>query len=57
MTVSKYFTPNGTSIHGVGIEPNITVELPEEYKDSYVSEIPRDKDTQLNKAIEVLKNK
>lgn len=57
MTVSKYFTPNGTSIHGVGIEPNITVELPEEYKGSYVSEIPRNKDTQLNKAIEVLKNK
>lgn len=55
MTVSKYFTPNGTSIHELGIEPDIVVEQSEEYKDSFVSEIPEGKDTQLNKAIEYLK--
>lgn len=55
MTVSKYFTPNGTSIHGVGIEPDVTVELPEEYKENYVHNIPDGEDTQLNKAIEILK--
>ncbi len=54
MTVSKYFMPDGASIHKVGIEPDITVELPEEYKDSYISEIPKGKDTQLEKAIELL---
>lgn len=26
LTTSKYFTPSGTSIHGVGIEPDIAVE-------------------------------
>ena len=57
MTISKYYTPNGISIHEKGIEPDIEVELPEKYKDSYISEIPRKEDTQLNKAIEVLKSK
>ena len=57
MTVSKYYTPNGTSIHGVGVKPDIEVAVPDEYKDAYVSDIPRDKDTQLNKAIEILKEK
>ena len=57
MTVSKYYTPNGTSIHGVGVKPDIEVEIPEEFKDAYASDIPRDKDTQLNKAIEILKEK
>ena len=31
VTVQKYYTPNGTSIHGVGIEPDEKVELPEAY--------------------------
>ena len=57
MTVSKYFTPNGTSIHGVGVEPDVEAELPDEYADSLVSQVPRDKDTQLKKAIELLNNK
>lgn len=56
MTVSKYFTPNGTSIHGVGVEPDVEVVLPDEYKDSLISQVPRDKDTQLQKAIELLNN-
>ncbi len=29
ITTAKYFTPSGTSIHNVGIEPDIKVELPE----------------------------
>ena len=57
MTVSKYYTPNGISIHEKGVEPDIEVELPQEYKDSYISDIPRKDDTQLNKAIEILKSK
>ena len=27
VTTSKYFTPNGTNIDGVGIEPDINVEF------------------------------
>ena len=57
MTVSKYYTPNGESIHEIGVKPDIEVEAPEEYKDAYTTDIPREKDTQLNKAIEILKEK
>lgn len=30
-TVAKYQTPKGRDIHGVGLEPDITVELPDEF--------------------------
>lgn len=56
MTTAKYYSPNGTCIHGVGIEPDYTVELPEEYRGGYASDVPREADTQLNKAIELLGN-
>ncbi len=55
MTVSEYYTPKGVSIHGVGVEPDYEVELPGELKDEHVILLPRDKDTQLQKAIEILK--
>lgn len=55
ITVAKYYTASGVEIHKNGIEPNITVELPEEYKKS--SSVPRDKDTQLIKAIEYINSK
>ncbi len=54
VTVSKYFTPNGTCIHGVGIEPDIVVELPDDIQRLGVENI--DKDLQLQKAIEVIKS-
>lgn len=55
LTVAKYYTPNGVCIHGTGIEPDVTVELP---KDVGVSlDFDHKKDTQLNKAMEVLKQK
>jgi len=54
-TVSEYFTPNGTNIHGTGIDPHISVDLPEELKNEAV--IEKSKDTQLQKALEVIKDK
>lgn len=54
MTIAKYYSPNGVCIHGVGIEPDYAVSLPEEYSDWYVAEVPQEKDTQLSKAIEIL---
>lgn len=57
MTIAKYYTPNGVCIHGTGIEPDFEVKLPEKYKESYVSDIPREEDTQLKKAMELLKDK
>ncbi len=50
LTCSEYFTPNGTNIHGVGIEPDVVIEY--EYDENNP-----EKDNQLEKAIEVLKNK
>ena len=52
IVAAQYFTSSGVVIQDNGIEPNIVVELPEELKnDSYVS---RDKDLQLQKAIEYI---
>lgn len=53
-TVSQYFTPNGNAVHEVGITPDVVVELDEELKT--LSEIPKDKDNQLQEAIRVLKD-
>lgn len=55
VTIQKYYTPNGTSIHGVGITPDYEVELPEEYAQQ--ANIPAEADTQLQKAVEVLSEK
>jgi carboxyl-terminal processing protease len=50
LTVSTYYTPNGTNIHGIGIEPDVEVEYD---PDAYA----KDKtDTQLDKAVEVMKD-
>ncbi len=55
MTIAKYYTPDGTSIHGTGIEPDYEVKLPEEFNGMYANSVPKEKDTQLQKAIELLK--
>lgn len=55
LTISEYFTPNGTNIHGVGIEPDIVVELPEGVEEIGVENIKED--TQLKRAIEEIKSK
>ncbi len=54
VTIAKYYTPSGAYIHGVGIEPNITVPLSVELKRKLVLE--KDEDIQLQKAIEVILN-
>lgn len=48
ITVSKYYTPNGYNIHGVGIEPDVEVPFD---ADLYVEE---EIDNQLEKAIEII---
>lgn len=51
ITTSKYFTPNGVCIHEIGIEPDITVEAPENF-DFFDTTI--EEDVQLKKAIEII---
>ena len=52
VTIEEYYTPNRNKINGIGINPDVEVSLPENV-DSNNNII----DTQLNKAIEILKNK
>lgn len=54
ITTKKYLTPNRTEINGVGIEPDETVELPDTV--TSVLNVNEEEDTQLQKAIEILKN-
>ena len=55
VTTSKYFSPLGRNIHGVGFEPDIKVELDKELKNKV--EIPKDQDNQLQTAVNFLKEK
>lgn len=57
VTIARYFTPSGVCIHGEGIKPDIEIKLPDKYKDTPVSAIPREDDLQLQKAIQVLQDR
>ena len=54
ITVSQYLLPSGAYIHKKGIEPDIKIVQPEEYQTKM--NVPMDKDLQLRKAIEIIKD-
>jgi carboxyl-terminal processing protease len=54
LTIAKYYLPSGRSIDGIGVEPDIVVELP---KGVDIFNVSEEQDTQLQKAIEVIKTK
>ncbi len=54
VTTSKYFSPNGISIHQKGIEPDYSIVLTEE-ENMLVHSLSINEDVQLKKAIELLK--
>ncbi|GAB6168503.1 S41 family peptidase [Clostridium carnis] len=54
VTTSKYYTPNGENIHKKGIKPDIEVNIP---KDQLEKPYNRAEDPQLNKGLEVIKEK
>ena len=51
VTIARYYTPNGTCIHGEGFQPDVEVAFD---RDLYMKD---GTDTQLQKAIELLKRK
>lgn len=53
ITTNEYYTPNRNKINEQGIEPDEIVELPEELQNQV--SIEKEEDTQLKKAIEILK--
>ncbi len=52
-TTESYFTPNGRSIHGIGLAPDVVVELDENSKVDTIHPDPQT-DNQLSAAIEAL---
>lgn len=55
ITVEDYYTPSGRSIHKLGVTPDVEVDLPDDLK--VLVSVPKEEDTQLIKALEVLKGK
>lgn len=53
LTVSRYYTPKGRCIHGIGITPDVFVELDEELKTQVV--VSLEEDNQLQEAIKQVK--
>ncbi len=56
VTVAKYYTPSGVCIDGTGIEPDVSIEMAPELSVKLGS-LTLDEDAQLQKAIEVMKDK
>lgn len=52
LTVSKYYTPNGNNIHGIGIEPDVSVEAEGEI--TFGADASAEGDNQLQRAVEIL---
>ena len=55
LTISKYYTPDGNNIHGVGIEPDVEVELDESLRGKPV--ITHEEDNQLQTAMDVIRER
>lgn len=59
LTISRYYTPNGTCIDGIGVTPDIEIAADEDFEMPDLSEddvqIDTQSDVQLKKALEVLK--
>lgn len=53
LTTSEYFSPNGNKIDGLGVEPDVVVEISGDQESYY--ELSFEEDTQLQVAIEELK--
>ena len=51
-TSSRYFTPSGICIHGVGVTPDIEIDNDEKYKYYSIDDIPEGEDKQLLRAID-----
>lgn len=54
LTTSKYYSPKGVCIHGVGIEPDIVIEANDTKQ---ITDLTPEEDVQLQKAIEVISSK
>ena len=56
LTIAKYYTPNGRSIDGEGILPDVEIKLPAPPHQMYDLELDAESDPQLAKAEELLQH-
>ena len=56
LTIAKYYTPNGRSIDGEGIMPDVEIKLPAPVQQMYDLELDAASDPQLAKAEELLRH-
>lgn len=54
LTTNEYFSPKHNKINKIGVEPDVVVE---DKEFTYAGKIDKEKDKQLQKAIEILQNK
>ncbi|MCI5993513.1 MAG: S41 family peptidase, partial [Clostridiales bacterium] len=58
ISIGKYYTPNGVSLTGVGITPDIECDLSDEdYANLYYGLLEREDDVQLQIALDAIKQK
>lgn len=58
ISIGKYYTPEGKSLTGVGITPDIVCELSDEdYADLYYGVLEKEDDEQLQQALDALRQK
>lgn len=60
ITTDAYYTPNGNNINGVGVTPDIFMELPEQYQNMAIPELVANHqkdDTQLWEALDYVREK
>lgn len=55
LTTSAYYTPSGKSINGIGVTPDMEVDLPEEMKSTPIDKLDQEQDAQLWAALDYVR--
>ena len=55
LTTSAYYTPSGNSINGIGVTPDLEVDLPEEMKSTPIDKLDQEQDAQLWAALDYVR--
>lgn len=57
LTTARYLTPNGRSIHGAGIVPDVVVDLPKNSEWAQPANLDKRGNPQLERAVQILKDR